>query len=110
MPQEFKRMPAIEKLIADVDQKDIRVRVLGTVIDRQDNTLVLDDGTGKIVATFDDPVDVKERKLVRIIGRVMPVDGGLELRGEIVQNMEGLDIDVFKKLSSINKGIDTYVK
>ena len=94
-------------MIVDVNQKDIRVRVLGTVIDRQDNTLVLDDGTGKIVATFDEPVNVKERSLVRIIGRVMPVDGGLELSGEIIQNMEGLDIDVFKKLSSINKGIDT---
>ncbi|HLD41394.1 MAG TPA: replication protein RepA [archaeon] len=100
MSQEFKRFPAVEKSIADIEERDVRVRVTGTVIDNQGNTCVLDDGTGRISVTFDTPLELKA-KLVRVIGRVMPFENGVELRGEIIQNMEGLDLYVFKKLSSI---------
>ena len=41
-------MPAIPRKISDINpEKDIRVRLLGRVIDKSDNTIIIDDGSGK---------------------------------------------------------------
>ncbi len=101
MPQEFKRMSAIEKKISGITEKDIRVSITGAVVDSQDEMLIIDDGSGKIKVSFNSPPNLAEPKIVRVIGRVMPFENGLEIQGEILQDMSKLDIDVFKKLSSI---------
>ncbi len=103
MAQDFKRMPAIEKDIIEITEKDIRVKITGTVVDVQDNVVILDDGTGKVKATFNNPVQANIQTAVRIMGRVIPLESGVEIQGEILQNMEKLDIDAFKKLRSIKK-------
>ncbi len=112
MPQEFKKYPSTEKKISEIKDSDIRIRVIGTVLEVQDQSIILDDGTGKLKATFEMPINTSPQKLVRIIGRVMPAEGnlpisgdiaqhGIEIRGEVLQNMDKLDLDVFKKLQSI---------
>ena len=100
MAQEFKRLPAIEKRISEISDKDIRVSIRGVVIDSEERTVVVDDGSGKVKATFDE-VQTDYPKIVRVIGRVIPFENGIEIQGEILQNMEKLDLDVFKKLTSI---------
>lgn len=101
MPQEFKRAPSIERRISEITDSDVRIRVTGTVIEASDQSIFLDDGTGKIKATFDLLQPVEVNKVVRVIGRVIPFENGVELHGEILQDMQKLDIDVFKKLQSI---------
>ena len=35
MPQEFKRAAPVERLVSEIKESDIRIRVLGTVIDKK---------------------------------------------------------------------------
>ncbi len=97
-----RRMPCIEKKVAEITPDDIRVRILGTVIDKKDNRLVVDDGTGKIDIVFDEPVNTELNKFVRIFGRVIPAEGGVELQGEIIQDMSRLDKELLKKVEDVN--------
>lgn len=109
MPEEGRefqrRLPSKEKRISDIKPDDIRVSVTGTVIDKQDDgVVVIDDGTGKVNVTFDDPEVLKSvelNQLVRILGRVMPVENGFELQGEVAQDMSKLDLELKKRVESI---------
>ena len=103
MPEEtsLRRMPSVFRNISEIKPEDIRVSVLGTVVDKDGETIILDDGTGQIRATFYDETNAAPNQLVRVIGRVMPLENGVELQGEILQDMTGLDIELFKKINSI---------
>jgi hypothetical protein len=98
--QPFKRMPSADRSIKDIKPDDIRIRVLGTVIGKEENTVVIDDGTGKINVRFEEPVNAEINNLVRVFGRVIPLEKGFELQGEIIQDMKGLDISLYKKLDT----------
>jgi hypothetical protein len=100
-----RRLPAYEKKIAEISKNDVRVRLTGTVIDRKENIVVLDDGTGKINVVFSDPVDIKENQFVRVFGRVMPAEDGFELEGEILQDMGKVDVALYKKIAELEKGV-----
>ena len=61
MPQESlmrRRLVAVEKRIEDIQpESDVRVRLIGTVIDVAQNSIVIDDGSGKIDIFFEkDPM------------------------------------------------------
>ena len=96
-----RRMPSVERRVSEIKPEDIRIRVLGTIIDKQENKLVLDDGTGKIEAVFDEPVNADLKKMVRVFGRVIPIEDGFELQGEIIQDMSQLDLELHKKVESV---------
>ena len=38
--------------------------------------------------------------MVRVFGRVIPVENGFEMQGEIVQDMSQLDIELHRKVES----------
>jgi len=97
-----RRMPSVERKISGIKPEDIRVRVMGTVIDKQGNKLVIDDSTGKIEAVFEEPVNTELNKMVRVFGRVIPIEDGFELQGEIIQDMSQLDLELHKKLEGID--------
>ncbi len=105
--QQFKRLPAAPKSIIDINpEKDIRVRILGKVIDRQDGVIFVDDGTSTAQIVTDSgltdakgvtrPCNVDD--IVCVFARVLPLEDGYELRGEIVQNRNGLDLGLHKKI------------
>ena len=99
-------LPSVDRKVSEIKEDDIRVRVLGTVVDKADNTVVVDDGTGKITATFDEPVKAglaEPKQLVRVFGRVINTADGLELQGEVVQDMSGLDVELYKRISKALK-------
>ncbi len=100
-PQDFRRrLPSVFRRVSDIQQDDMRVSLIGTVIDRAEDGIVLDDGTGKIDVTLEGPAaDISN--LVRVFGRVIPMEGGFQLQGELVQNMTGLDLELLKKVESI---------
>ncbi|MBI4163503.1 MAG: replication protein RepA [Candidatus Aenigmarchaeota archaeon] len=94
-----RRLPAVERKIADVSERDIRIRLLGTIIDKQEDFIVLDDGTGKIKigcqTTFD------QNQLIRVLGKVVVGENGVEVQSEFIQNMEKLDLDLLKAVNDI---------
>ena len=88
----------MERAVGNIKQDDIRIKVIGTVLDIQDNRVVLDDGTGKIDAVFDSPPEVEANQLVCVFGRVISLENGFELQGEFLQKLEGLDMELRKKV------------
>jgi hypothetical protein len=102
MADEFqRRLPSAERDIADIRSGDIRISVTGTVIDIKDTRLVLDDGTGKIDVSFDSPPEAEINQLVRIFGRVIPLEKGFELQADVIQDMSKLDLELRKKVKGL---------
>ncbi len=103
----MKRSPALERQIKDVKADDFRVKILGLVVDRDEanNSVLIDDGTGRAVAIFSDPdsmEDVPEGKRVRIIGKAIQ-GNPLEIEVEVVQDMSELDMDLYEKVRNISE-------
>ncbi len=94
----YKRAPAAPRRISEINpEKDIRVRLLGHIIGKDNGALIIDDGTGKAeVISEEQDADVND--IVRIFTRVLPLEQGFELRAELVQKMNGLDVDLYKKI------------
>ncbi|RLJ08557.1 MAG: replication protein RepA [Candidatus Aenigmatarchaeota archaeon] len=109
MPEDFpeatirKRASAVDRKISEIKPTDTRVRILGTVIDKQEDKIVVDDGSGKIEIGFDEPVNAEINQFVRIFGRVMPVENGTELQGEIIQDMSKIDRGILAKIEEIKQ-------
>lgn len=102
--QDFqKRMPSVDRIVSAIKQDDVRVAVIGTVIDNQENRIVIDDGTGKLAISFEEPVAAENAKLVRVLGRVIPMDSGVELQGDVLQLMDGIDMELKKKVDDLSK-------
>ncbi len=100
-----RRRAAFEKKISEIAKEDIRVRLIGLVIDKKDNIVVIDDGTGKINVVFDEPVQTETNKKVRVLGRVMPAEEGFEIQGEILQDMSGYDMELYNKVRELEKNV-----
>jgi len=100
-----RRIPSVERRISEIMAEDMRVSLIGTVIDKQDENIILDDGTGKITIGFDNAVAVETDQIVRVFGRVMPIESGFELQGEIVQDMKGLDRDLVKRMHELSGNV-----
>jgi uncharacterized protein YdeI (BOF family) len=101
-----RRMPSVERRISEIRPGDMRVRLVGTVVDRQENRIVLDDGSGRVNVSFGFSPQANPKQFVRVFGRVIETGNGLEVDGEIVQNMEKLDKDLYKKINSLK--LDNY--
>lgn len=108
MPIEFERkrkLPAIEKNISDIiPDKDIRVRILGTIIGVGDNSVIVDDGTGKVEIGFEDLnmiAGLGEGQMVRVITRILPLMEGFACKGEALQNLADFNVNLYKKAKDI---------
>lgn len=86
-----RRAPARQRSIEDIDPKeDIRVRLLGTVLSTDEDSLMLDDGTGttEVFLDSDQLEPIMENDTVRVLGRVLPTPDGFEIQGEIVHETD----------------------
>ena len=101
MEDQFKRQPAIEKQIKDLTKEDANVAISGLVINKSENSFFLDDGTGQIAVSFSDSIEAEG--YVRVFGRVIPSENGLEIQGEIVQDLNKIDKALYKKIKELLK-------
>ena len=103
MEERKKRNPAYEKKISEITKDDIRVALIGTVIEKDEeiNSVVIDDGSGKIRIILSKELFDKllPGQLIRVIGIVAPALEGpeFELKGEIVQDFSALDKELYAK-------------
>ena len=105
MPEIRRRLPGIEKTVDSIQpETDVRVRLTGTVIDVGTNSMVLDDGTGKIEIVLEDQPQINVGQTARVIARILPLIDGFQCRGEVVQTLDGFDLDLYKKAKDIVKG------
>jgi len=100
--EDFKRrLPSVMKDIGEIKPEDLRISVIGTIIDQQQDSMVLDDGTGKVLIRFDSPFETEMNKMIRVLGKVVPLDDGIELHGEFIQDMSGLDLELLNRVKRI---------
>lgn len=85
----------IPKCITDVSSKDSRVSITGKVVGTGNGFLILDDGTGKIEVASD--FQVEKNKIIRAFCSVSDE----KLKADIVQNMDGFDLNLFKKINEL---------
>ncbi|NOZ59538.1 MAG: hypothetical protein GXO66_08215 [Euryarchaeota archaeon] len=102
MPQEKRRLPARQVEIAKIRGDEFRVRVLGTIVDRDESsgTALIDDGTGRAVLLFADPElfeRAREGARVRVIGRVRLAEA-VEIEVEVMQDMSRLDMNLYEQV------------
>lgn len=98
---QYHRLSATPKKITDINpEKDVRVRILGRIIDKSDGTIVVDDGSSTAQIVTDASCEIDD--FVCVFARVLPLEDGYELRGEIIQNKSGLDMGLYKKVYGEN--------
>lgn len=95
------RLPAKERMISEIGEGEIRVTLVGTVVGRSGKMLSIDDGTGKIDATFEDELAAGTGELVRLTGRVIPLEGGAELQGEACSPFPQGELETWRKASAL---------
>ena len=94
---QYRRLPSVLKKISDINpEKDVRIRILGRVVDKQDGIIVVDDGSSTAQIVTEGSCEPDD--LVCVFARVLPLEDGYELRGEIVQVKNGLDMGLYKKV------------
>jgi hypothetical protein len=98
----MRRAPAVEKDICDIDEDDIRVSIIGTVIKRDpiQYSMIMDDGTGSITVFADNIFDVQS--IIRVIGRPQ-IRGEPIIEAEIVQEFSNFDLELYKTVKEMEE-------
>jgi len=104
-----RRLPSVERYIKDISEEDFRVRILGMVVDvNKDNySVMLDDGTGRAVVQFVDPElfnSIKGGMPIRVIGKVVPGEDKI-IDAEVVQDMSKLDFGLYNQVRYISENL-----
>lgn len=96
----FRRFPAMEKKISDIGPEDIRVCVIGTIVDKSNGKVAIDDGTGSMEALFDEEMlkGTESGNKVRVIGKVS--EG--TLNGEAIQDFSNFNFELHEKIKKMN--------
>ena len=92
----------MERKISEIKESDSFVRVLGTAIDVSDGHFTLDDGENQIhvITVAEEASKIRDGQRVRVIGRIFK-EGEPVLQGEIVQDMDELDLELYREVKKI---------
>lgn len=95
----------VKKKIEEINpETDLKVNIMGFVVDKKEDTLILDDGNKKIKVFMDNPViaeKINVNQLVRVFGSTLPTDEGFEIKADVVQDLSNLNIDLYKKVEAL---------
>lgn len=80
---------------SSITKNDSKVVIVGKVIDSKENSFVVEDSSGRIEVFSEKKVE--KNKLVRIFCSM--IEG--KLKADIVQEMEGLDLNLFKRIQEL---------
>lgn len=104
MADDQRRAPARLKDIESIDpREDIRVRIVGTVLSIDDDSISVDDSTGSVDVFIEEEKieELEEGQRVRIFGRVLPTPDSFEIQGEIVQDFSSVDPDLYGRIKKV---------
>jgi hypothetical protein len=100
-----RRLPYAEKRIDEITQNDIKVRFVGTIIQRSGDMLMLDDGTGQVKVMSGNLRNADTSATIRVFGRVVPTADGVEISGEIIQEMVGVDMELYNSVHDAERAL-----
>ena len=101
---QYKRATAVERRIGEImPETDMRVKLLASILEKQGNSLVLDDGSGRVAVATEQAELHEIGDTIMVIAKLIPNDAGFELQAEIIKNMKKLDINLYRLASNSNK-------
>jgi hypothetical protein len=91
MPTNYK-----PRKISGINPKtDNKISIVGKIVDIKENSFILEDDYGKIEIFSEEKVE--KNKVVRVFCSL--VDG--KLKADLIQNLEGMDLNLFKKVQEL---------
>lgn len=96
--EQFKRKPYIEKFIKDIHVNDFKVSVSGVIVNKSENSFLLDDGTGQIAVSS---TTIPNYEYIRVFGKILPLETGFELQSEIMQDLSKIDKAIHRKVKEL---------
>jgi len=99
----------LKKIISEINpDTDLKVNLIGLIVDKKDDMIVLDDGSGKVSVFIDIP-NIMEKininQLVRVFGSTLPTENGFEIKADIIQDLTNLNINLYKKVEELYKEV-----
>jgi len=82
------------KKISQLSTKDSKVALTGSIIQRKENSFILDDGTARTEIFFDGNV---EAKFIRAFCSIVEE----KLKADLIQSLDSLDLNLFKKVEEL---------
>ena len=90
-----------EKYIKSINSEDINVALSGVVINKEDNSFVLDDGTSQILVYSNIELN---GDFVRVFGKINYNGEEPQLQAFIVQDLSKVDKFLYKKVKDLMYG------
>ncbi|MBU5690036.1 MAG: hypothetical protein QXM68_02340 [Candidatus Aenigmatarchaeota archaeon] len=94
------------KLISEVNPDiDYKVKIIGLVVDKTDTSIIVDDGKSK-VKVFVEPDQIESieiHQLIAVFGSTIPSDDGFEMKADVIQDLNGLNLNLYKKVHELYK-------
>ena len=98
-----------KRKITDINPaSDYKVKIFGLVIDKRQDAIMVDDGTGKVKVFVDLPVTLQKisvNQFVAVFGSALSLENGFDIRADIIQDMTGLDINIYKKVDDLYRSL-----
>ena len=95
----------VKKKIEEINpETDLKVKIMGFVVDKKDDTVILDDGNKKVKVFVDNPAIVEKmniNQLIIVFGSTLPTDEGFEIKADAVQDLSNLNINLYKKVEEL---------
>lgn len=103
---QFQNISAVERKIGEINpEADTKVRVVGTVLSKGENSFILDDGEGTVQVFIDSKLlqNIAEKKIVRVIGHVSQNSNAFDIRAEIIHDLTGLNLKMYEAVQKLWK-------
>ena|SRR3989344_3547226 len=84
-----------EKFINELGKEDKKIAVSGLIIDKEDNLIFIDDGTG--VLAVDIETNLLINTFVRVFGYLIN-NGDMKLKGEVIQDLSPANKQIYNKV------------
>ena len=85
-----------EKSIKNIDEVDTLIAVSGTIVNKSGDSFVLDDGY--IISVYSENMQFKIGDYVRVFGKAMVFDKGIEIHSDFIQDLSKIDKQLHRKI------------
>ena len=93
-------MPAYkEKFINEITRDDRNVSISGLIINREDNLIFVDDGTGVIAVNIESQVPINS--FVKVFGYLLHNNDEVQLQANIIQDLSNVNKGAYNKLKKL---------
>lgn len=105
------QLPAMETSISDINDGTVnKIRVVGSIVSMDEKGFILDDTTGemKIIANKAYGTSLTEKTPVQVIGRVLKIEDGFELRADFVNKLDDMNLKLYRKVNNAIKKDESF--